>query len=244
MRSWLSDNIIEIELDAEIALGAHLDGGRGQSRRAHVLDRDDRARRHQLEAGFEQQFFGEGISDLNGRALLLCLLFEGGGCHGRAVDAVTAGLRAEIDDRIPDSGRLGVENLVLVGDADGHRVDQDVAVIALVEAGRTADRRHPKRIAIAADPGDDAADEMPGLRVIGRAETQEVQTGDRPRPHGENIAQNAADAGRRTLIGLDEGGVVMALHLEDAGLPVADVDDPGILARPLDYPRRFGRQIA
>jgi hypothetical protein len=38
--------------------------------------------------------------------------------------------------------------------------------------------------------------------------------------------------GRRALVGLDVGGVVVALHLEDGGLAVADIDDAGILARP------------
>jgi hypothetical protein len=35
----------------------------------------------------------------------------------------------------------------------------------------------------------------------------------------------------------------VALHLEDRGLAVADVDDAGILARALDDPRRLGRQL-
>ena len=132
----------------------------------------------------------------------------------------------------------------MLGEADRHGVDQDVAVIARVEADRAADRRHAEGIAVAADAGDDAGDEMAGPRMVGRAEAQSVEAGDRPRAHGEDVAQDAADAGRRALIGLDEGGMVVALHLEDAGVPVADVDDAGILARPLDHPGRLGRQLA
>jgi hypothetical protein len=52
-----------------------------------------------------------------------------------------------------------------------------------------------------------------------RAEAQRVHRRDRPRAHGEDVAQDAADAGRRALIGLDEGGVVVALHLEDDASP-------------------------
>ena len=85
---------------------------------------------------------------------------------------------------------------------------------------------------------------MPGLGMIGGAEAQQVEAGDRPRAHGEHVAQDAADPGRRALIGLDERGVVVALHLEDAGLAVADVDDAGVLAGPLDDPRRLRRQAA
>ena len=54
---------------------------------------------HQLEAGFQQQLFGEGVADLHGRALLLDVVVEFGRRHGGAVDAVAAGLGAEIDDR-------------------------------------------------------------------------------------------------------------------------------------------------
>ena len=84
---------------------------------------------------------------------------------------------------------------------------------------------------------------MPRLRMVGLAEAQRVHVGDRPRAHGEDVAHDAADAGRRALVGLDEARVVVAFHLEDGGLAVADVDDAGILARALDHPRRLGRQL-
>ncbi len=61
---------IEIEIDAEIALGAHLDRRAGQARRAHVLDRDHAVGFHDFEAGFQQQFFRKGIADLHGRTFL------------------------------------------------------------------------------------------------------------------------------------------------------------------------------
>ena len=47
---------------------------------------------------------------------------------------------------------------------DGHGVDEDVAVVAGVEADRAADRRHAEGIAVAADAGDDAGHEMARLR--------------------------------------------------------------------------------
>src|SRR5262249_55065808 len=93
---------------------------------------------------------------------------------------------------------------------------------------------------VAADPGDDAGDEPPRLRMIGAAEAERVQIGDRPRAHGEDVAQDAADAGRRTLIGLDEGGMIVALDLEDRGVTIADIDDTGILAGAADDARASG----
>ena len=60
---------------------------------------------------------------------------------------------------------------------------------------------------------------MARLGVVGIAEAQGVEVGDRPRAHGEDVAHDAADAGRRALVGLDVGRVVVALHLEDDASP-------------------------
>ncbi len=122
---------VELEVDTEIALGAHLDRRAGEPRRAHVLDRDDATLLHDLEAGFEQKLFGERIADLHGRALLLGVLVELGRRHAGAVNAVAAGLGAEIDDRHADARCRRVENLVGLGEADRHGVDQVVAVVAV-----------------------------------------------------------------------------------------------------------------
>src|SRR5690606_337831 len=42
------------------------------------------------------------------------------------------------------------------------------------------------------------------------------------------------------LIGLDEAGVVVRLHLEDHRLTVPDIDDTGVLTRTLDDARPLG----
>ncbi len=55
--------------------------------------------------------------------------------------------------------------------------------------------------------------------MIGRAEEEGVKTGDRPRSHGEHIAQDAADPRRRALVGLDEGGVVVLSILKTQASP-------------------------
>ena len=233
---------VEIEVDAEIALGAHLDRRTGQPRRAHVLDRDHAIGRHDLEAGFQQQLFRKGIADLHGRPLLGGIVVEFGRRHRGAVDAVASGLGAEIDDRHVHAGGRGIENLVGVGEADRHRIDQDVAVIAGVETHLPADGRNTKGITVAADAGNHARHQMPRLRMFRRAKAQGVEAGDRARAHREHVAQDAADPGGRALIGLDVARMVVALHLEHDGLAVADVDHAGILAGSLDHPRRRGGQ--
>ena len=70
--------------------------------------------------------------------------------------------------------------------------------------------------------------------MLGRAKAQGVEVGDGPRAHGEHVAHDAADAGRGALVGLDVARVVVALHLEHHGIPVAEVDDAGVLAGALD----------
>jgi hypothetical protein len=156
---------------------------------------------------------------------------------------VAAGLGADIDDRIADARRGRIEDPVGVGDSDGHRVDQDVAVIGGVEIHLAADRGDSHAIAVAADPGDDSGDQMAHPGVIGPAEAERVEIGHRARAHREDVAQDSADSGRGALIGLDVGRVVVALHLEDRGLIVADVDHAGILAGPADHPGRGRRQL-
>src|SRR4029077_2516761 len=162
--------LVEIERDAEIAFGAHLDRRAGQARRAHVLNGDHAALGHDFETGFEQKLFREWIADLNRGPLFLGIGAEFGGCHSGAVNAVATGLGAEINDRHADAGRLGVEDLVSLGETDRHGVDQAIAVIAPIKAYFAADRRHAERIAIAADAGDDAANQCTRLWMFGIAE--------------------------------------------------------------------------
>src|SRR3569833_563799 len=47
----------------------------------------------------------------------------------------------------------------------------------------------------------------------------------------------------RALIRLDKAGMIVAFHLEDGGVAIADIDHPGILARALDHPGRLGGQL-
>ena len=158
------------------------------------------------------------------------------------MDAVAARLGADVDDGQADALGRRVEDLVGAREADAHGVDQDVVVVALVEVGLAADGRHADAIAVAADAGDDAGDEMAGLGMVGRAEAQRVEVGDGARAHGEHVAHDAADAGRRALVGLDVARVVVALHLEDDAVAVAEVDDAGVLAGALDHLRARRRQ--
>ena len=159
------------------------------------------------------------------------------------MDAVAAGLGSDIDDRVADAAGGRIENLVRVGDTDGHRVDENIAIIGLVEIGLAAYGGHAYAIAIAANASDDALDEVLHLRVLGPAKAQRVHIGNRARTHGEHIAEDPADARCRALVGLDIAGMVVALHLEDGGLAITNVDHAGIFAWSAYHLRPLGRQL-
>jgi hypothetical protein len=84
-----------------------------------------------------------------------------------------------------------------------------------VEVYFAADGRNADAIAVAADAGDDSGDEVLHLRMVGRPKRAR-SCWRRPRAHGEDVAQDAAHAGRGALIGLDVGGVVVASILKIA----------------------------
>ena len=68
-----------------------------------------------------------------------------------------------------------------------------------------------------------------------RPKPQRVHHRHRPRAHGENVAQNSADARGRSLKWFDKRRMIVRLDFERAGPAVADVNDAGILARPLHH---------
>ena len=77
-----------------------------------------------------------------------------------------------------------------------------------------------------------------------RAEAEPVEQRDRPRAHRDDVAEDAADARRRSLERLDRGRVVVALDLERDRLALAEVDHAGVLARPLQHAVAVGGQAA
>ena len=162
-------HVHDVDLDAGAAAGAHLAGRAGQPGGAHVLDADERVGLHQLEARLEQQLFHERIADLHRRTLLGRLVVELRRRHGRAVNAVAAGLGADVVDR--DCRRreaLPLHERVGAGDAEAEHVDQRVAGVAVVERDFAADRRDADAVAVAGDAGDDAFDDPARARAVRR----------------------------------------------------------------------------
>ena len=67
---------------------------------------------------------------------------------------------------------------------------------------------------------------------------------DRAGAHREDVADDPADAGRRTLVRLDRRRVVVALDADRDRQAVAHVDHTGALARPHEHPGRLGGEPA
>src|SRR5207253_1550789 len=98
-------------------------------------------------------------------------------------------------------------------------------------------RRNADAVAVAGDPRHHVLEEVAiplhhrivGLPIPDRTETKGVQARDGARAHGQDIADDAADSGRRALVRLDRRWVVVRLDLHGHADPVADVDDAGVL---------------
>ena len=140
----------------DIAARAHLAGGAGQSGGAHVLNADDRAGLHGFEAGFEQQLFEKRIADLHIGTLGLRRFAEFFAGHGRAVDAVAPGLRADIDHWIAFARGLGIENLIPSHQTQRKSIHQRIAGVARLKLRLAAQVRHAKAVPVRSDPADHA----------------------------------------------------------------------------------------
>ena len=157
-------------------------------------------------------------------------------------DPVPAGRRAEDDHQVAGTPHTRAREALRREQPDAHRVDEAVAGVALVEDGLAADGRHADAVSVVAHSGDRAAEHPAGAPVCGVAETEGVEQRDRSRPHRDDVAQDAADAGRSSLERLDSRGMVVALDLEGDREPVADVDDARVLAGALQHRGPLRRQ--
>ena len=158
------------------------------------------------------------------------------------MNAVAPGLGADVIHGIAHAFRRALDDVVAMRDAEAQHVDERIAGIHLVEHDLAADGGNADAVAVAADAGDDALENPARQRRVERPEAQRVEQRNRPRAHGEDVADDAADAGGRALVRLDERRVVVRLDLEHRAQAVTDVDRPRIFAGPLHDARTGGRQ--
>jgi hypothetical protein len=234
----------DVDVHAHLAVGRGLAGRAREPGTAEVLDADHEAGVEQLQAGLDEPLLLERVADLHRGALVRR-------CRRRsrprpARDTPPMPSRPGGGARGAPPGcrrpRLGQHQALDRHEAEAQHVDQRVALVALVEHGLAADGGHADGVAVARDARHDALGDPPAPGVVERPEPQRVHQGDRPGAHGEDVAQDAARAGRRTLVGLDVGGVVVALDADGRRDAVTDVHDarrsrPGPTSTP-----RLGRE--
>src|SRR5665213_1830152 len=164
------------------------------------------------------------------------------------MDTVAARLCANINDRVSSTACFAVEDFVFADQAEREGVYQRVAVVTSLKFGFAAQVWHAKAVSVTGDAADHtfnngviAIDEFfIGAARLNRAKTQRVHHGQRPCAHGENIAQNSANASRGALERFNIAGVVVAFNLEGAGPTVSYVDNAGILTWPLHHAVALG----
>jgi hypothetical protein len=120
------------------------------------------------------------------------------------VNAVAAGLRADVDHGVAGPRRLGEEEAVRAHDPDVHRVHEDVAAIRLVEGHLAADGGAAEAVAVVGDSRDHSAQQVALERLLEGTEAQRVQVRQGPRTHREDVAQDPAHSGCGTGVRLDE----------------------------------------
>jgi len=241
-------DVVEFDFDSGAATSAHLAGRTGQPGRAHVLYSNDRASLHRFQARFQQQFLEERISDLNVWPLRFRAFTELLARHRGAVDAVASGLGAYINYRIALTRRASIKDLVAADQTERKCVNQRIAGVARLKLHLAAKIGDAETIAVRSHAGNHALHDRVILmnlrlrsagalaRVLGslnRSKAQRVHYRDRPRSHGENIAQNSADASGRSLKRFYKRRVIVRLDLESARPTIADINDASIFPWPL-----------
>ena len=146
------------------------------------------------------------------------------------------------NDGIADAFCLGEKNFFLARDAERERVDERILRVARLEADFAADGGHAEAVPVVADAADDTVENASILGgFFGRSrfarrdftEAKRIENGDGPRAHGEDVAENSADAGGRALERFDIARMIVRFNLEGGDETIADVHDAGVFARTL-----------
>ena len=109
-----------------------------------------------------------------------------------------------------------------------HGIHEDILLVAIIEIHFTAHRRNTKGIAVIANALHHAFHQPFGAIGFKVSKSQAVQLGNRPGPHGKNIAVDTAHAGGCTLIGLNGAWMVMAFYFKTTGKTISNIHQTGI----------------
>jgi len=109
-----------------------------------------------FQARIHQQFLHEWVAYLNRRTISRLFIGKITGCKTGTIDTITPGFGTDINQRITDSRRFAFLDLILIHNADTHRIDQWIAGIGMIKIGFSADRGNADCVPITTDTGHDA----------------------------------------------------------------------------------------
>ena len=162
------------------------------------------------------------------------------GQHRGPADAVGSGGGPEQDHLVPRPASRRDLQVAVPHHAHAERVDQRVSRVARVEVQLPADVGQAEAVPVEGDAADHAGQHPARVGGRGGPEPERVHHRHRARAHGEDVADDPADAGRRALIRLHVGRVVMRLDLEGDRVALADVDHARVV--PDAREQRAGRR--
>src|SRR5688572_28070940 len=103
------------------------------------------------------------------------------------MNSIAPGACADGDHRIPNALGLGADEILLVHEADAHRVDERIPFVRGVENDLSGDGWNADAVAVVADALDDAGEQVAHPRAVETAEAERVEHRDRTRAHGEDV---------------------------------------------------------
>ena len=177
------------------------------------MDAHDETLVEQCQAGLDESLLFERVANLHARTLArVGVAFAEASRREDAhpADAVAARRRAQQHRQVAHSRRPTEHQPLGRQHSQAQHVDQGIAAVRRVEHNLAADGRYAYRVAVAGDAGHDAFGDPTAAGIVERTEAQRIHQRDRAGAHGEHVAQDATDAGRGALVGLDVGRVVVA----------------------------------
>ncbi len=153
------------------------------------------------------------------------------------MNAVAPGFCANVNDWVAGAFGFGEEKILFASDTERERVHERILRIAKLEADFSPDCGHAKTISVIADAANHPVENAAifrGLfrgRVFARRDftkAERIEDRYRARAHGENIPQDAANAGGRALERLDVTRMIVRFDFERGHEAVPDVHDAGV----------------
>src|SRR5690606_33578495 len=154
------------------------------------------------EARLQEQLLRERVTHLYPGPLRFTLGGEVFGGEGGSVDSVTSGAGPNDEDRISDALGLRPNQLLLLHDADAHRIHERVPLVCRIDDHLTDHRWNTDAVAVVPDALHASAEQVAHPGRVQRAEAERVQHRDGSRAHREHVPKDATHTGRRALVRL------------------------------------------